>query len=329
MSGMKKSTIKLVLQNKIKDWLLTIPDTKVSDAIERDVIVSGGAIASMLSGEKVNDFDLYFKTYETAKLVAEYYITIFNNTKGELKSKAISSCNPQLREEVRKNIKGVEEKRIIIYMKSAGIAAENQTEYRYFEGEDETASDEFIGSLGQENPLDDSDPLELAQETSELVKDKKAKYRPVFFSENAVTLSHKIQLVTRFYGDPAQIHENYDFVHSMCHYDFQTNDLVLHSEALEAILSKTLIYRGSLYPVASVFRIRKFINRGWRITAGQLLKILMQISSVDLKDPKILREQLIGVDQAYMHQLLRALESSDATRIDITYLAKLVDEIFE
>jgi hypothetical protein len=329
MSGMKKSTIKLVLQNKIKDWLLTVPDTKVSEAIERDVIVSGGAIASMLSGEKVNDFDLYFKTYETAKLVAEYYITIFNNTKGELKSKAIASCNPQLREEVRKNIKGVEEKRIIVYMKSAGIAAENQSEYRYFEGEDETASDEFIESLGQENPLDDSDPLELAQETSELVKDKKAKYRPVFFSENAVTLSNKIQLVTRFHGDPAQIHENYDFVHSMCHYDFQANDLVLHSEALEAILSKTLIYRGSLYPVASVFRTRKFINRGWRITAGQLLKILMQISSVDLKDPKILREQLIGVDQAYMHQLLRALESSDAARVDITYLAKLVDEIFE
>ena len=143
-------------------------------------------------------------------------------------------------------------------------------------------------------------------------------------------MSDKIQLVIRFFGSPGEIHENYDYAHAMCYYTYGDGDLVLHPEALEAILSKTLIYKGSLYPVASIFRVRKFIQRGWRITAGQLLKIMMQISSIDLRDPVVLREQLIGVDQAYMHQLLRALETKDASqRIDQTYLAKLVDEIFE
>src|SRR3546814_2013322 len=38
-------------------------------------------------------------------------------------------------------------------------------------------------------------------------------YRPVFVSTNAITLSDKIQIVLRFYGEADAIHENYDFVH--------------------------------------------------------------------------------------------------------------------
>ena len=51
MSGMKSSTIKLVLKQKLDDMLKSILDKKVVDAIKADVIVSGGAIASMLAGE--------------------------------------------------------------------------------------------------------------------------------------------------------------------------------------------------------------------------------------------------------------------------------------
>ena len=103
---------------------------------------------------------------------------------------------------------------------------------------------------------------------------------------------------------------------------------VLPQESLEAMLSKSLIYKGSLYPLASMFRCRKFIARGWRITAGQMLKIAHQISNVDLNDRAVLREQLIGVDMAYMEQLLTALQNHKG-KIDETYLAQLVDEIFE
>jgi hypothetical protein len=323
MTGMKSATIKLVLKQKIEDWISSIDDDLVKANIKAHTIVSGGAIASMLAGEKVNDYDIYFRNKETAEIVARYYVNKFNNSNGQLSTTAMRSCNPQVKVEKRFNVKGVEEDRVIIYMKSAGVASETQSEYRYFESEGETSADQFMDSLNV-------DPMETATDLADIVKDKKTKYRPVFFSENAVTLSDKVQLVMRFYGSPDQIHENYDYAHAMCYYDYAKNDLVLHPEALECILSKTLIYKGSLYPVASIFRVRKFIQRGWRITAGQLLKIIWQLNDINLKDPVVLREQLIGVDQAYMHQLLRALETKDATqRIDSTYLAKLVDEIFE
>lgn len=322
-AGIKASTIKLILKKKIDDWVETITEDHIKKIATDNCIVSGGAIASMLSGEKVNDYDIYFKTKEATEAIANYYVNQFNASNGQLSTTAMRSCNPFVKVENRSNVKGLMEERVVICMKSAGVAGETQSEYRYFESEGETSADEFMDSLKP-------DPVETAEELNTIVKDKKLRYRPVFFSENAITLSDKIQLVIRFYGSPDEIHENYDFAHAMCYYEYSSGNLVLHPEALEAILSKTLIYKGSLYPVASVFRIRKFLNRGWRITAGQILKILMQISEIDLRDTKVLREQLIGVDQAYMHQLLRALENKDSSqRIDTTYLAKLIDEIFE
>lgn len=322
MSGMKKSTIKTVLRNKIKDWISSITDETLQDQLRKDTLVCGGAIASMLVGEKINDYDIYFRTFETAKAVADYYVSVFNHSNGALQLKGVhSSCNPAVKVEKRFNIKNVEENRIIIYMKSAGVAGETQEEYQYFESKTEGETEDFINSLTTE------DPVEIVQELNEIVKSKD-KYRPVFMSENAITLNNKVQLVIRFYGEPGEIHNNYDFAHSMCYYDYAKDTLGLHPEALEAVLSKTLIYKGSLYPIASLFRIRKFYERGWRITAGQMLKIVWQLQDVNLKDPAVLREQLIGVDQAYMHQLLRALETT-TDRVDATYVAKLIDKIFE
>lgn len=324
MPGMKKSTIKLALKKKIDSWLETITDQTLVEDLKRNTIVSGGAIASMLGDEKVNDYDIYFRNLSTAKAVAEYYASVFNATnKLETKPGVLKSCAPEVKIEKITNIKGVEEERIIFYMKSAGVAAEGQSEYAYFESESEVEADTFLDALRTETPM------EVAEELVQEVKAKLPKYRPVFFSDNAVTLSDKVQLIIRFYGEPDKILDNYDYAHSMCYYDYSKDHLELHPEALEAILSKTLIYKGSLYPIASIFRTRKFIQRGWRITAGQMLKIIWQIKDIDLNDPKVLREQLIGVDQAYMTQLLNAISESKNTRIDSTYLAKLIDEIFE
>jgi hypothetical protein len=318
--GMKASTIKIVIKKKLDNWLETITDETLAHHIRKDVIVSGGAIASMLLGEQPNDYDIYFRTFETTKKVAEYYSHVFKAST-ELNAKSgIPSVAPEVQVKKIQNIKGEIEERVVFYMKSSGVASEHQAEYDYFENKPEEAADVFMDSLSKSETL--------VEDLVEEVKSKKPKYRPIFFSDNAVTLSDKVQLIIRFYGEPAEILKNYDFVHSMCYYDYSKGDLVYHPEALESLLSKSLIYRGSLYPIASLFRIRKFIARGWRITAGQMLKMVWQIKEIDLNDKDVLREQLIGVDQAYMSQLLRALETKEG-RIDATYIMKLIDEIFD
>lgn len=323
--GLKSGTIRTLLKDKVDNWISSITDETLQHKLKKDTIVSGGCITSYLLGESPNDFDLYFRTYDTALHVAQYYVSKFNADVGNLKHRAAKSVNPTVREEKITNSKGEEENRIIIYMKSSGVAGEQQDEYAYFEQQPEAATDKFIASIA----INVNDhPTEVIEEIKDDLKPQKQKYRPVFLSDNAITLSDKIQLIIRFYGDPDEIHKNYDFIHTHNYYTRNNDLLVLNPKALEAILSRTLIYSGSLYPIASVFRTRKFIERGWRISAGQMLKMIFQINELDLRDPKVLRDQLIGVDMAYMSQLINAIKENDY-KIDATYIAKLVDEIFQ
>jgi hypothetical protein len=303
--GRKRRGIVHELNKKLSDWLDSIDDEELRNVVAKDTIVTGGAIASMLLGERVNDFDVYFRTKSTARSVAEYYVKKFNEIKPS------SDYAPEVREETRKNAKGEMEDRVIIWLQSAGVASEEQSGYAYFETLDESATAEFVESLVEKDDEPATQP-----------------YRSVFLSENAITLSDKVQLVTRFYGEPDKIHDNYDFVHATCYYDYGTRELVLPAEALECLLSRTLVYRGSLYPVASIFRMKKFLDRGWRITAGQQLKIMWQISELDLRDYSVLREQLTGVDMAYMWQLIEALHNTDPEKISSTYVSEIIDRIF-
>jgi hypothetical protein len=321
--GRKRSGIKRELIAKISEWINSITDENVQKLAKENTIVTGGSIASMLLGEKINDFDVYFRDKHTALAVATYYTNLYNATHAEK-----IATSPLLRplfvkEEKLTNLKGVEEDRVVIYIKSAGVAGETD------ENADEAPYQYFETISGDEN-------RELAlMEYSEslIVEESQAesgeKYRPIFLSQNAITLSHKIQIIIRFYGEPDQIHDNYDFVHAKCYWDHGKGILHLPAEALEALLSRTLIYQGSLYPIASIFRMKKFVERGWRITAGQLLKIMWQISEINMKDVSILREQLTGVDMAYMYKLIEALKSTEPEKMNSDYIATIIDRIFE
>jgi hypothetical protein len=314
--GMKRSSIAYAISAHLDKWVKTITDEELVKAIKQDAIVTGGCIASMLLGEDVNDFDIYFRTKETAKKVAEYYVNQYA-TDNIIAVKGADPYKPQVIEKTVTNILGEEEPRLVIYMKSAGVTAEDQSPYSYFELQgNELTEDNFM------------DSLKVVEETSQSKKKKKT-FRPIFITNNAITLSDKTQLIIRFFGEPSELHRNYDFVHAMCYYDWRNKTLEIPAKAMESLLSKTLVYGGSLYPIASIFRVRKFLKRGWRISAGQMMKILFQISSINLHNIDTLREQLIGVDVAYMAELVTKLEASDPAAINDAYLSKLIDVIFD
>lgn len=317
MNGLQSKTIKKVLQSKLDSWLSTITDQNLVHKIRHEVIVTGGSIASMLLGESPKDFDIYFQTIETTEAVANYYVNKLKETHPLL--------DVLVKIEDRQNIKGETETRVINYIKSAGILSISEDPNS--DELDDTAKDILtdISSI--------TNGVKIEQDS---LINADAPYRPVFISENAITLSHKMQIVTRFYGEPDKIHDNFDYIHACNWYRYHDNHLELKVEALEALMAKRLVYRGSLYPLASLFRMRKFMERGYKISAGQILKISLQISSIDLTDIAVLREQLIGVDMAYFNMLLVALEraknqaDADAAEfnIDAAYISTIVDKIF-
>lgn len=179
------------------------------------------------------------------------------------------------------------------------------------------------------------DEMDEVQEIPESKPEKKKsteKYSPKFLSSNAITLTNKIQIVTRFYGEVGEIHENYDYVHCTCSWSAWNNNLDLPVKALECIINKELVYVGSKYPFCSIIRARKYINRGYHISAGQFVKMAMQLNELDLNDINVLTDQLTGVDSGYFAMMIEALESEQEKNpdfeFDSQYVVELIDRMF-
>jgi len=308
----------MVIRQKIDEWLSSIEDEELRGEVGENCIVTGGAIVSMLLNEDVNDYDVYFTNKETAKKIAEYYVKKF------LKNPP-STFKDDKKHEVAISVIDSDD-RIKIVVKSQGVASEEGTdEYQYFEmtPEADPSSDAFIENVTS---------ILRANDKSAKAQKNAPDYRPIFLSSNAITLSGGVQLVIRFYGSPEEIHKNYDFVHCTNYWVSATNELVLRPEALEAILTKELVYIGSRYPLASLIRTRKFIKRGYSCNAGQYLKMCWQVSELNLNDIKVLEDQLVGVDAAYFQVLVDALKSEQKKSADFSYnysyIAELVDKVF-
>ena len=322
--GMKKKTIESLIRFKIEDWIKHIVidkkeneeddvfkqrQEKFHQDIKDNIIVTGGCIASMLLGEDVNDYDVYFKDKRVAKDVAIFYVNKLAKKSGIEDLSVSSEANSKVsRIFVEETDIGVS-----INIKSMGILSKSTDvkEYQYFE----MAPFEDVQKFFKEYAFKETD---------------KEKYNPSFVSSNAISLHNDIQIITRFVGNPQDIHKNFDFVHCTNYFTYESG-LVLNQPALESLMSRELKYVGSMFPVCSMFRIRKFIKRQWVITAGEIFKICYDISKLDFEDFKVMKEQLTGVDAAYFLEVIDKLNQDKQNGVDIdrTYIFKIVSEMFD
>ena len=71
---MNTKLINKILIKKHNDFVNYIEDDEVRKLVDKNSIITGGSIVSLLLNEKVKDYDYYFTNKETVKAVAEYYI---------------------------------------------------------------------------------------------------------------------------------------------------------------------------------------------------------------------------------------------------------------
>lgn len=294
---MQIKTIRKNIENKMEEWLKTIEDDKLKSLVRKDLIVTGGCITSMFLNEDVNDYDIYLKNYDTLLQLVVYYTDKFK---------------------ILDNILILE-----------GKNKENLLN-QFFDGKEHQS---MYASMIR-NLKNDQIKLYFKNNSggmlvNEKIREEDLKYCPIFFSPNAISLSNNVQIVVRFHGDASKIHENFDFVHATNYFTFG-DGLVTNKTALESIITKQLKYMGSLYPLTSILRMKKFIKRNWNMNAGEVLKIMYQISELDLKNPDVLEEQLIGIDVAYFSELIRILRSSklDPSQYTSHYINTIIDRVF-
>lgn len=291
---MKTKTIAKVLKNKLNEWLDSIEDETLRIDVKKNLLVSGGSIASMLLREDVNDYDIYIQDMDVLVRLAEYYA----------KDKILDG------------------RRRLEYLKN---------DFPDIDHDNPIGRDGFKFVAEQyirlSNLKSDQVKLNINGAGERIEQEKDTHYLPVFFSQNAISLSDDIQIVLRFNGTPEEIHKTFDFIHATNYFTFDEG-LVLNKEALESLLTRNLSYQGSLYPVTSMIRVKKFVSRKWTINAGELLKMMFQISELDLTDIETLEEQLIGVDVAYFSTLVNALRNVEKKKITSSYINTLIDKIF-
>ncbi len=304
---MQVNTINKLIFQKVTDWIESITDTELRKKIEKHAVITGGCITTMLQDIPVNDYDVYFSDINTLYQLAEYYgkevmIRVLNGNNRE--SILIEHLHERL---------GMDKKQSIDYINS-------------IEFEDDFA--ELTVRYKNLNPgqvkmdvAGDGYRVEFKE------GEEKPKYAVAFVSPNAISLTDDIQIVLRFSGSVEEIHKTFDFIHATNYWTFKTG-LVTNVKALESILTKELKYQGSLYPLTSIIRMKKFLKRGWNINAGEILKIMFQINELDLKNPEVLEEQLIGVDIAYFAKVIEILRGVPKDKINSIYLNTIINRVF-
>lgn len=257
--------------------------------IINSLFVSGGSITSLYLNDEPNDYDFYLKDKTVADLLIEFYLDKFNehNHTKYFWSKEFQAIY-KFKKDYHNDLKP------------------NQVDlYKNWE--------ELVDVV----PAISSHNLE----------DKPGCYEPICITPNAISLTNSVQIVTRFTGPPEEVIKNFDFIHTNNYYLFKENKLVTKPEAIESILTKQLIYNGSRFPICSLIRTKKFIERGWKVSAGEYLKISFQLKHFDLYDIKTLKEQLIGVDAKYFIKFLDMLEKTD--EISEENIFHLLNTVFE
>lgn len=289
---MQVNTIRKVLTKKLEDWLMSIPDETLRKDVKKNLLVSGGSITSMLLNLPVNDYDIYIQSQDVLVRLATYYCKagVLDGRKKETYIQKLIDIKGSNLEDAKND------------------DSEQMVRYKSLHA-DQVKLD--ISSYGIRN--DNLDP------------DKK--YQVAFLSPNAISLTDDIQIVLRFSGSVEKIHESFDYIHATNYFTF-LDGLVLNKEALASTLTRELKYQGSLYPLTSIIRMKKFIKRGWNINAGEMLKIMFQVSELDLKNPTVMEEQLIGVDIAYFAKLIEILRETKEDEIGSSFLNTIIDRVF-
>lgn len=321
---MKIKTINKVLEKEVGKWIESIKDEKLQKLVKNNVIITGGSIASMLLAEPVNDYDVYIADAKCLAALCAYYVGEFNNDEHQDRKTFLIRHDHTIPAGhfVDENGDGT-------------FMPDNATSYgsSYEDRESGRWVDYFL------RDLQDGDRIEIGIEdnvgasTNGSTQDEdKGLYRPVFMSSNAITLSDKFQIVVRFYGNIEEIHANFDFVHAMNYWTPQEG-VVTNTRSLECLLARELIYSGSRYPLASIFRTRKFITRQWKCPISNFIKMAIQLNEYDLTDVFVLREQLTGVDALYCTALINAMQekvNQDADfEFSADYICTLVEKIME
>lgn len=144
-------------------------------------------------------------------------------------------------------------------------------------------------------------------------------------TKTALILDTNLQIVINRIGNINDITQQMDFIHCTNYYDYAYDKLVLNKPALTSILTKELQYQGQHFSINSLYRLQKFIQKGFTISSANLLIIAMSINRQDLTTKKNISKQFGDCNNDYFKKLLEKVEKGE--NCNNNSLEALIDEL--
>lgn len=146
------------------------------------------------------------------------------------------------------------------------------------------------------------------------------------------TKSIKIQLIKKpivFEKSIESILNVFDFTVCQAGFDFDKKMFVSHDDFLLDLAKKELVFNiQSGSPLNSLFRLKKYLSKGFTITNKELLKIGLTLNKLDLSNKDLILENLAGLGSTEIKTVTSKLNSDGEINVP-EILGDFLDGKFE
>lgn len=156
---------------------------------------------------------------------------------------------------------------------------------------------------------------------------------PKFTTDNA--LSYKvnrirIQLIQFYFGEPADVFDKFDFTICMAMYEWHTRKFHFHDRFLEHLARRDIVFHHHTeYPICSMYRLKKFMEKGYRVRGVEFIKVGLAINNLHMEDYQDLRKQLEGIDTMFLTNVTDALMRTPEKKYEINDAIQLIDDTLD
>ena len=177
---------------------------------------------------------------------------------------------------------------------------------------------------------------------NDFIKDFSDKATVLGKTDNAITFAHCLEnekiyvqsciLPNAMFEDVSKIIETFDFTCCMGAFDCGTLQFILHSSFLPDLARRELkINVNAKYPICTLFRVKKYIAKGYKISGTECVKLALAINKLNMKNYQELKEQLNGIDTLFLKELTDKLMSDEYREKDYDFneFLEMLDNYFE
>jgi hypothetical protein len=103
-------------------------------------------------------------------------------------------------------------------------------------------------------------------------------------------------IVYKYFPTVQDIFNDYDFTVNMGALECRTEQFTFHDEFFKHNSQRYLqFHTGTAYPIISLLRVQKYIDKGYKISKSQMLRILLTISRLDMNTWDQLKDEIGGM----------------------------------